>query len=471
MYELLLGGESFSVAMIPLITNCHLFQQDRTLIGKPNYQVKSHVSADSLRVFINGLSGSEAAITSDNVGDLVQLCAEFQCSPFSEKIDTWRSEHSAVDCEVRQELRALCAAVAEQRVQHDNRIAALERKFAAVPSDGHNPQATADIPGVVAQLATDLQEATAENGRLREAAASLRAEIGQLRGLVGAVDVLRQRIDSLELENRRRSEADRLLRHDLAKVADRETKAKEDLAAAQRDVSKLKQDFRFLKVRIDEISPPTSENSAARSTPPRRLPTLTASPTRAKQFPPSLKKGTKFEIPDGIVAYLARQCGGNVHDRGVVEVTSGSFDKTTRTPSGWRPAKCVTDMETDSTFYSAYRRKEEDIRHTRNNWICYDFGERWITPTHYAIRSYVGDPGSNHLKSWLVETSVDGDTWQEVDHRQDNDELNRTYAARTFTIARAASCRLIRLVNIGRNHFGYDCLMVTAWEIFGSLTG
>jgi hypothetical protein len=30
-------------------------------------------------------------------------------------------------------------------------------------------------------------------------------------------------------------------------------------------------------------------------------------------------------------------------------------------------------------------------------------------------------------------------------------------------------CRFIRLVNIGRNHDGEDCLCISAWEIFGSL--
>jgi hypothetical protein len=126
-------------------------------------------------------------------------------------------------------------------------------------------------------------------------------------------------------------------------------------------------------------------------------------------------------------------------------------------------------METDSTFYSAYRRMEEDIQHTKNNWICYDFKERRVAPTHYAIRTYVGNRGSNHLKSWLVETSADGEAWQEIDHRENNDDLNGTYATRTFPVAKGGPCRLIRLVNIGRNHFGYDCLMVTAWDVFGSL--
>jgi hypothetical protein len=48
------------------------------------------------------------------------------------------------------------------------------------------------------------------------------------------------------------------------------------------------------------------------------------------QFPPSVKKGTHvFQVPDGIIAHLTRECGGNVHGRHVVDVTCGSFEKET----------------------------------------------------------------------------------------------------------------------------------------------
>jgi hypothetical protein len=46
-----------------------------------------------------------------------------------------------------------------------------------------------------------------------------------------------------------------------------------------------------------------------------------------QEFPPSVKKETKFDVPDGIIAYLTRECGKKVHDRHVVDVTCGSFKK------------------------------------------------------------------------------------------------------------------------------------------------
>jgi hypothetical protein len=192
-----------------------------------------------------------------------------------------------------------------------------------------------------------------------------------------------------------------------------------------------------------------------------------------------MKKGRQFNVPDGIIAHLTRECGGNVHDRNVIEVTSGSFEKETR---GANPhsgvidndpeyaAKNAADLRTDSHFRSAFRWKKENIPHTRNNWICYDFKKRRIMPTHYTIRTHgFGDPGWAHLKSWLVETSTDGENWREVAREKDNKQLNGKWFTATFPVAGGGECRFIRLVNIGRNHEGDGQLVISAWEIFGNL--
>jgi hypothetical protein len=209
---------------------------------------------------------------------------------------------------------------------------------------------------------------------------------------------------------------------------------------------------------------------------------------QAKQFPPSVKKvmirsiegfgEITIDVPDGIVAHLTRECGGNVHDHHVVDVTSGSFERETH---GLNPhsgaygnhpsyaAMNAADLATDSYFQSAYRQKEEEIPHTRNNWVCYGFKERKIVATHYAIRTYWGEPRDWHLRSWLVKTSVNGKSWREVDRQEPNDQLNSPKFTGTFAVAGGGECRFIRLVNIGRNHGGYDGLVISAWDIFGSV--
>jgi hypothetical protein len=97
-----------------------------------------------------------------------------------------------------------------------------------------------------------------------------------------------------------------------------------------------------------------------------------------------------------------------VCDCHVVDVTSGSFEKETKVANphsgGYDnllkyAAKNAVDLETISHFLSAFRKKTEDIPHTRNNWVCYDFKERRIVPTYYAIRTNGSGPGGFHLKS------------------------------------------------------------------------
>jgi hypothetical protein len=156
-----------------------------------------------------------------------------------------------------------------------------------------------------------------------------------------------------------------------------------------------------------------------------------------------------------------------VHDRHVVEITCGSLGKETYTPDGVDPissAKNVADLETDSVFQSAYR--YEKIPHTGNNWVCYDFKERRIVPMHYTIRKSRSQDLS-HPKSWRVETSADGKNWRVVASEGNDGSLNYAYA--TFSVPSGEECRFIRLVNIGKNSRGDDCLCISAWEIFGIL--
>jgi hypothetical protein len=90
-------------------------------------------------------------------------------------------------------------------------------------------------------------------------------------------------------------------------------------------------------------------------------------------------------------------------------------------------------------------------------------------PTHYTIRTHNYGSGGSHLKSWLVETLADGESWWEVAREEGNKQLNGRWFIGTFAVAGGEECRFIRLVNIGRNHRGNDMLMISAWEIFGSL--
>jgi hypothetical protein len=68
-----------------------------------------------------------------------------------------------------------------------------------------------------------------------------------------------------------------------------------------------------------------------------------------------------------------------------------------------------------------------------------------------------------------VETLADGETWRAVAREKHNQNLKGSMFTGIFSTPGGGECRFIRLVSIGTNHFGDDCLEITAWEIFGSL--
>jgi hypothetical protein len=187
------------------------------------------------------------------------------------------------------------------------------------------------------------------------------------------------------------------------------------------------------------------------------------------RFPPSVRPlelsrlewfFSAKDSPDGIIAHLTRGCGGNVDDHDVVEITSSK----PLSDHAWYAAKNVADLNQSSRFLSSFRDKAENIPQERNNWICYDFKERRIVPTHYAIR-----PAVPRLKSWVIEASADGIKWREIDRREITEQFANEKVTKTFPIAGRTKCRFLRLVNIGRNHGGNDALAVEAWEVFGNL--
>lgn len=160
---------------------------------------------------------------------------------------------------------------------------------------------------------------------------------------------------------------------------------------------------------------------------------------------------------DGIISYLTRVSGGNVHDKGVVSVTASSVE-------GTRVPKNVADLLADTHFNS---------RDQPNGWICYEFKERHVTPTSYSIRSYWNSngPGGCHLKSWVLEGSKDGESWTVLDQRENNSELNDKNVTRNFTISsNLGECfRFIRLRQTGKSHEGKNYIMISSFELFGSL--
>jgi hypothetical protein len=161
---------------------------------------------------------------------------------------------------------------------------------------------------------------------------------------------------------------------------------------------------------------------------------------------------------EGMIGYLTLKCGGNVHDNGLIEVTASSI----RGSSPSCHPKNAVDLQ---NRLSCFKSQGEP-----SSWICYDFKDMEITPSHYSILSYPSGPNQNHHpKSWCLEVSVDGTSWTEVHRCENNSDLNGSSWIGTYSINRSVKCRFVRLRQTGTNHLNRDYFLLSGFEIFGVL--
>jgi hypothetical protein len=270
-----------------------------------------------------------------------------------------------------------------------------------------------------------------------EAIAAQAAEIAQLQDSVGAIReahaaVLRllPRDDSVEPVLK----ADHL----------------ENLAAAARAVASMRaQQARAVERFRDEIALLRAEVAAGAA---RILAAVDgrAPPLAGLAFP--LRAGAPL---DGVIAGLTALGGANAHDCGLVEViASGCYDEGRFAP------KAVADLTADSVFVS---------RDAPMQWVGYRFRQARLRFRHYALRSrFDGWVNSNNPRAWVLECSLDGERWREVDRRTGNGELNATGVTRVFALEREALAEYVRVRQIEPAHSGKNFLALSAFELFGT---
>jgi hypothetical protein len=149
-----------------------------------------------------------------------------------------------------------------------------------------------------------------------------------------------------------------------AQFSDYCPKVNQDSANLERELATLKEEMRATKPKAEPLAPPTADVTVpaapASSAPAKPAPKLApvkvspppAPPKRGKQFPPSVKKGGQFEVPDRIriIAHLTRECGGNVQDRRIVDVTSACFENETYGANPSYSEENATDLGADLYF-------------------------------------------------------------------------------------------------------------------------
>jgi hypothetical protein len=196
--------------------------------------------------------------------------------------------------------------------------------------------------------------------------------------------------------------------------------------------------------------------------PPRRSSAISARNAPASQPPGRLFDFDAREPLDGIIAYLTAKCGGNVHDAGLVEMTSSSIEGG---DSRRHHPKYVVDFGDGQHFWTLSE---------NNPWLCFNFRERRIIPTHYTIVTDHDDFGwtAQFTMSWAVEVSTDGSAWAAIDERRDIEGANGPDRTISFPTTRSVSCQYLRIrrttvVDLNTIRWAHHCLEMKCFEIFG----
>ena len=109
----------------------------------------------------------------------------------------------------------------------------------------------------------------------------------------------------------------------------------------------------------------------------------------------------------------------------------------------------------------------------RGQWVAVDLGaSHRLVPDHYALRRDKNSGG--HLRSWIMEGSDDGRTWQPLrEHANDESLARRSMAVAAWALDGATvegrSFRHFRVRQTGKNAWGDDNLHCAGIELYGRL--
>lgn len=161
----------------------------------------------------------------------------------------------------------------------------------------------------------------------------------------------------------------------------------------------------------------------------------------------------------GIIHYLTKECGGNVHEKHVVEVTASS---TLNNDSNFSPKNAV-DLEDSNRYFAS--------NNSQNSWLKYDFKDKKIVPTHYTIRTRRANQIYNP-SNWIIEASNDNDNWKTIDTQNNGPFLNNN-VTQNYKINRKLDenegFRYIRFKQLLNNNGGSFNLYIAGLEFFGKI--
>jgi hypothetical protein len=384
---ILLSDRSFQIPKKPVIENCELFDAYPELYDEPSYEIQSDVDPEDCASFVNFIQSRDASmVTPDNCRALRELAGEFGDSHLLE----------------------ICAEM-EEAQDHENmavRVSALEDSVSQ--SCEEREILERDFPRNLCEFVVSKLTRVSEEIRAlrKETEGKFSAMSSQLASSQAEIEYLR---GSLRSELR---EA----------VRECKSQATEGIYAAS---EVLQRKLEAVRVGVTWL-------------------TKTVEPLMKKVQCP-LKEDKSAE---GMISHLTKKHDGNVHEKGVVTLTSSSIYEDNPKCA----AKHVADLVGNYWFMSGDQ---------PDQWVCWDFGQMRVRPTHYTMRA-VG------LKSWIVAGSLDGESWVEI-HRQTNSQTFKERNQASFAFGNTDAFRFLRLIQTDKTHGGNNILDLRLLEFFGTL--
>jgi myosin heavy subunit len=420
-----------------------LLDHQRVLMDAKTYTVQSSVPVGVFKTFVEGLkTQTKISVTKENAVSLWSLAKEFflsdlesECAAFPISVDAFMSL--------------------------SERVSELERQI----STYQNMPMLAE--------AIESQERGLEN--LRSDADKLQQSLDKLR--TETRSAARNTIETLKSQTAPIAQSVSRLELQMSAFSNPLRQFKDERKSQERRLESLRVQVERLKTSLEEFRPFSSAQETTRSRPKPdsvlQSPASTASrPATSQERKAAAKVSSSRQQPaaspprrltsrvfhnweakslDGVISHLTKEHPGNIHDLGIVRLTSKSVWNTDRRYA----LRNVVDLTSQFVFSS---------KNEPGQWVCWDFREMLIRPTHYTIASWL-------LKSWVVEGSMDGTVWREIDSKTNTrtfQDLETTTAS--FVVEKPAEFRFIRLTQTDKDHEGDHYLRLCAVEFFGTLS-
>jgi len=160
----------------------------------------------------------------------------------------------------------------------------------------------------------------------------------------------------------------------------------------------------------------------------------------------------KSDLFSGIFDGLSKKLGRNLADSSDVDVTASSI-------YGSDGPKNV--LKNDSTYWAS--------QNLPNSWIQFDFKQRKVSITSYSMND------AFRVKSWKVEGSTDGSTFEIIDNRVDttffqniNYQFNDPISQKNFPVQHNnKDYKYIRITSTSKNWNNNDHFLLYRVEFFG----